>query len=250
MRATKPSRPDWADELEELRLQLGLSQAALARKLKVSAMAPSRWERGVNQPPAEVFVELGKLAGTKKCWNFWGRAGLRKSDVTAVMQKANKSKDHRGKIGIDGSATARRFITPQSAATLIALPLYKTTPPEGVVGPPTIHREGCELVAALRSWCPHPDQTFCLRYTADKMMPLIQKNAIIGVDEAENNAAKLEGKIVLASHAACGLTVHWLQRYGKSEVLVPENKDYPPTYIQNSDWKIIGRVLWWFTQAA
>jgi hypothetical protein len=45
------------------------------------------------------------------------------------------------------------------------------------------------------------------------------------------------------------LMVHWLQRYGKSEVLVPENKDHPPTYIQNSDWKIIGRVLWWLSQA-
>src|SRR5438270_2014219 len=103
MRTLKSSRPDWADELEELRLQLGLSQAALARKLNVSAMAPSRWERGVNQPPADVFVELGKLAGNKKCWYFWGRAGLRKSDVNAVLQKVKRSKDHRGNVEIASS---------------------------------------------------------------------------------------------------------------------------------------------------
>jgi SOS-response transcriptional repressor LexA len=249
---SKPSRPDWADELEDLRLQLGLSQAALARKLNVSAMAPSRWERGVNQPPAEVFVELGKLAGTKKCWNFWARAGLRKSDVNAVLQKVNRSKDGRdgrGDFGIASSAAAKPFVTPQRMAELLALPLYTTTPPVGVVGPPTVHRRASELVAARRAWCPHPDQTFCLRYTAEKMMPLIQKGAIIAIDEAETGRDKLQGKIVLAAHADDGLMVHWLQRYGKSEVLVPENKDFPPTYIQNGDWKIIGRVVWWLTQA-
>ena len=57
MKTTKVFRPKWADKLEGLRVELGMSQAALARKLNVSAMAPSRWERGVNQPPADVFVQ-------------------------------------------------------------------------------------------------------------------------------------------------------------------------------------------------
>lgn len=248
MRTTK-SRPDWADELEELRLQLGLSQAALARKLNVSAMAPSRWERGVNQPPADVFVELGKLAGTKKCWYFWGRAGLRKGDVRAVLQKVRPSNVGRGKLKIRTSSVAAKVLTAKGAANLIALPLFETTPPIGMIGPPSIHRDSGELVVAWRSWCPHPEQTFCLRYGDDKMAPLIPRGTLIAVDGGDRNREKLYGKIVLASHAECGLMVHWLQRDGKSEVLVPENKDHPSTHIRSGDWEIVGRVPWWFSKA-
>src|SRR5205085_3487915 len=140
MRAAKSARPQWADKLESLRVELGLSQAALARKLKVSAMAPSRWERGVNQPPAEVFVELGKLAGRGKCWYFWGHAGLRKSDVTAVMRDVRRSKARRGKLEISAAGDAAKFATAQRAALLLALPLYETTLPLGTLGATTIRR--------------------------------------------------------------------------------------------------------------
>src|SRR5437764_5425441 len=119
MKSGKTSRPEWADELEALRLDLGLSQAALARKLNVSAMAPSRWERGVNQPPAEVFVELGKLAGTGKCWYFWGHAGLRKSDVAAVMRDVRRSKARRGQLEISAAGDAVKFATAKRAAQLL-----------------------------------------------------------------------------------------------------------------------------------
>ena len=249
MRAAKLARPQWADKLEGLRLELGLSQAALARKLNVSAMAPSRWERGVNQPPAEVFVQLGKLAGTRKCWYFWGRAGLRKSDVAAVMQKVQRSKAHRGKVEIAAVGNAIKFATTHRAAQLVALPLYETSPPVGTLGAAVIHRHQSDLIVAPWSWCPHPEKIICLRFHGDKMAPILHNGTIFAVDELDNQASQLYGKVVLASHPECGLLVHWLQNYGKSEVLVPENKDHPPTYIQNGDWTIVGRVLWWFSKA-
>jgi len=40
-------RPEWAQRVESLRRRLRLSQTALGKKLEVSAMAVSRWERGV-----------------------------------------------------------------------------------------------------------------------------------------------------------------------------------------------------------
>ena len=91
MRRNKQNRPEWADRLEGLRQRLGLSQAALAKKLNVSAMAPSRWERGVHEPPAAVFLQLGKLAGSPDCWYFWERAGLTKRDVAAVLGDGDTS---------------------------------------------------------------------------------------------------------------------------------------------------------------
>ena len=62
-------------------------------------------------------------------------------------------------------------------------------------------------------------------------------------------ARELLGKIVFASHEDIGLTVGWLQRYGRSCcVLVPENKEDQPFYMNDDEWKIEGRVLWWFSK--
>ena len=89
MSRNKTKRPEWADRLEALRQKQGLSQAALAKKLNVSAMAPSRWERGVHEPPAAVFLQLGKIAGKPDCWYFWELAGLTKRDVTLALGKSD-----------------------------------------------------------------------------------------------------------------------------------------------------------------
>jgi DNA-binding XRE family transcriptional regulator len=83
--ATKLARPEWAVRIEKLRDRLGLSQTGFARKLDVSAMAVSRWERGVNEPPANCYIAMGKLAGQDGCWSFWERAGLTKNDVRRML---------------------------------------------------------------------------------------------------------------------------------------------------------------------
>jgi len=46
-------------------------------------MAISRWERGINEPSASTYIQLGKMAGVgnAECWFFWSRAGLSKSDL-------------------------------------------------------------------------------------------------------------------------------------------------------------------------
>jgi hypothetical protein len=63
-----------------------MSQTELAQKLHVSAMAISRWERGVNEPPADGWIALGKLAGSYGgCWFFWERAGITRQDVRRML---------------------------------------------------------------------------------------------------------------------------------------------------------------------
>jgi transcriptional regulator with XRE-family HTH domain len=91
MRATaaKLARPLWAVRVERLRNGLGLSQTEFARKLDVSAMAVSRWERGVNEPPARSYLVLGKLCGgAADSWYFWERAGISKQDVKRLLKQS------------------------------------------------------------------------------------------------------------------------------------------------------------------
>jgi DNA-binding XRE family transcriptional regulator len=83
--AVKLAKPSWATRIEKLRGRLSLSQTEFANRLGVSAMAVSRWERGINEPPAKCYVMIGKLAGSEECWFFWERIGLSKRDVSRMM---------------------------------------------------------------------------------------------------------------------------------------------------------------------
>jgi hypothetical protein len=48
-------------------------------------MAISRFERGLQKPPADCFIALGKLAGSRSGWYFWHMAGVTVRDVRRMM---------------------------------------------------------------------------------------------------------------------------------------------------------------------
>lgn len=83
--AVKLAKPSWATRIEKLRGRLNLSQTEFANRLGVSAMAVSRWERGINEPPAKCYVILGKMSGPDECWFYWERIGITKRDVARMM---------------------------------------------------------------------------------------------------------------------------------------------------------------------
>jgi transcriptional regulator with XRE-family HTH domain len=253
IRAVKPARPVWAGRIEKFRQEMGMSQAALAKRLNVSAMAPSRWERGINQPPASVYIKLGKLAaGSPNSWFFWERAGIRKSDIEGLLPgpENDRAEAAHPKIQILFTGKKASLDSRNKNRNLLAIPLYSTTPAVGIPKPTDIHREEpVEFVVAPVGWCPHPEHTICLRLGGNTMSPILEQGSIFAVDEADKDPETLEGKMVLATHEDCGLMVHWYQRYGHTQMLVPENKDHPPIYIENGDWKIVGKVLWWLSKA-
>ena len=53
-------------------------------------MALSRWERGVQRVPANVYIQLGRLAGDPLCWYFWGCTGLCTVHVMRVLPAARQ----------------------------------------------------------------------------------------------------------------------------------------------------------------
>jgi len=82
---SKKNHPDWPRRLLDWRLRSGFSQAGLGEKLGVSPMAISRWERGLFEPSAEVYIALGKIAGPPECWWFWARAGLSRTYLQTLL---------------------------------------------------------------------------------------------------------------------------------------------------------------------
>jgi|SRR5580693_10728472 transcriptional regulator with XRE-family HTH domain len=82
--------PDWSSRIRAFRKTLNLSQGQLGKRLKASAMAVSRWERGETEPSAKSYIQLGNLTGDPLCWFFWGRAGLSIADVMRVLPTARR----------------------------------------------------------------------------------------------------------------------------------------------------------------
>src|SRR5229473_164825 len=79
--------PEWAKTVVRLRKQLGFPQATFGNSFHCSAMAVSRWERGISEPPSHTYIELGNIAGDPLCWYFWGRAGLSRQDLLRVVPR-------------------------------------------------------------------------------------------------------------------------------------------------------------------
>src|SRR5437763_3138867 len=84
-KTTKSGRPEWADRITALRRHAELTQSGLGKHLNCSAMAVSRWERGEQEPPANIYIQLGNITGDPECWYFWGRAGLHSGDLMRVL---------------------------------------------------------------------------------------------------------------------------------------------------------------------
>jgi SOS-response transcriptional repressor LexA len=204
--------PEWADRIGKLRHRLNLSQSGLGQQLQYSAMAISRWERSLQEPPADCYIKLGELAGNPDCWYFWERAGLKSSNVLRVLPNSKrlfpKSAFPDFDIVVAGSGARSRSI---KKTQLVAIPLLSVhAGTHGEKGDKTLDLNKApteDMIAAPAAWCPHPASTSCLRVKGTSMSPLIHDGDILAVDYSALNHAELDGKVVVAWHKDKGLCV-------------------------------------------
>lgn len=247
------TKPDWASMISRLRKRLDLSQTAFGLEVHSSAMGVSRWERGAQEPPSHVYIELGNLAGDPDCWFFWGRAGLRSEDLMRVLPKF---RSRFRPINLKNFKIVHAGGSGKKAAKsqLIGIPLLRViaaTSGEKGDNIASLHEAPVEgVIAAPKEWCPNPTATYSLRVRGNSMNPLIYSEYILVVDSSQTNRSKLDGKIVIAWHKDIGLTVSRFRRYDHTEVLHPENREYESiTLDRKNNWKIIATVLWWIGKA-
>lgn len=252
--ATKPNLPLWARQILKLRQRLGLSQTALGSRLHYSAMAISRWERGAKEPTANCYIQLGNLAGEPDCWTFWSRAGLKSSDLARMFPQdaARTAQFPNFDVVMAGSGVRTAKASPKlSLVAIPVLPIHAAT--RGEIGDSqTDLRQVAadEILAAPAMWCPHPEQTTCLRVKGSSMSPMVYDGDIVAVDSAQSDSRELNNKIIVAWHREHGLALSRLRLVNGVELLESENSDYEPIMVsKNRDWRIIGKVLWWIRKA-
>ena len=250
-KAASRRTPDWAEQIGLLRRRLKLSQSRLGQQLQYSAMAISRWERGLQEPPADCYIKLGDLAGNPGCWYFWERAGLKSSDVIRALpidkRLFPKSAFPDFDIVVAGSGGKTRS---KKKSQLVAIPLLTVHAGAlGEKGDDTLDLDKApveNMIAAPAAWCPNPSSTSCLRVKGMSMSPLIHDGDILAVDYSQTSHSELDGKIVVAWHKDRGLSVSRFKRYRGVEVLEAENRDYESvTLSSDRDWRIVGKILWW-----
>jgi len=243
--------PEWAEQIGKLRQRLKLSQSRLGQQLQYSAMAISRWERGLQEPPADSYIKLGDLAGNPDCWYFWERAGLKSSDVIRALPAQKrvfpKSPFPDFDIVVAGSGGKIRS---KKKSRLVAIPLLTVhAGAHGEKGDDTLDLNKApveDMIAAPEAWCPNPASTSCLRVRGMSMSPLIHDGDILAVDYSLANRDELDGKIVVAWNKEKGLCVSRFRRYRGVDVLEAENREYESvTLSSDRGWRVVGKILWW-----
>ena len=245
--------PEWSQKIATFRSALKLSQSELSKRLGTSAMAVSRWERGIQEVPANIYIRLGNLAGDPLCWYFWGCAGLRTADVMRVLPAARRRlQDDR--LPILHIAHAGGSTKTPNTADFVAVPLlpvHAGTPDKA--GDKIVDLEQVQPEATLAApveWCPNPNSTKCLRVKGNSMSPLILDGYIIAVDTFDVRRDKLVGQIVVAWNVDKGLIVSRLIRFDHTDALVSDRREYESISLASeSNWRVIGKVLWWIGKA-
>jgi SOS-response transcriptional repressor LexA len=218
-------------------------------------MAVSRWERGETEPPSAVYIGLGNLAGDPLCWFFWGRAGLSSADIMRVLPAARRrlSRDKIAALQIVNAGARKSLrLKPTDFVAVPVFPAAAATPGNWTEPVNDLEQLKPEAMwTAPAEWCPNPARTISLRVKGDSMSPLILDGYLIAVDTSDASPRNLVGRIVVAwNRKSKQLIVSRLIRFDHTDALVSDQRQYQSVLIaRESEWRIVGRVLWWTGKA-
>jgi SOS-response transcriptional repressor LexA len=105
-----------------------------------------------------------------------------------------------------------------------------------------------DLLVVTRKMCPHPERTLCIPISGDSMSPVLEDGYLVVVDTAQADHSKLCNQMVAARDPEGGVTIKWLRKIGRDELLVAQHTStrYQPIILNREPgWEVIGRVLWW-----
>lgn len=243
--------PEWGLQITALRERLGINQAELARRMECSAMTISRWERGLLQPSAEHFIQLGNLADKSEAWFFWEMGGVRPAKVLEALQASPRAQRASGALqrgDLEGQGQARK---PRRTA-LAEIPVLKAA--IGTHGQPGDRRSSLRAIPASSvvtlpaSWCANPAYTSLLRVKGQSMEPVLRNGDLVAVDSFQTERRELYGQLVVVANEETGLSVSRLRRYDTLDVLQAENRQYEPVILNKAaGWRIVGKVVWWIS---
>ncbi len=246
---TKATHPEWVAQIVDLRERLGINQAELARRMECSAMTISRWERGLLQPSAEHFIQLGNLGNKNEAWFFWEMAGIQPAKMIEALDGSSRAKRPTEAPPMQAVTGEAQALHAPKGAKLISVPLLKAV--AGAHGTSGDKRSSLrsipssEVVGVPAAWCPNPAYTTLVRVSGHSMQPFIRDGDLVAITTYETERRALYGKVVLVTSEQYGLCISRLRRYDTVDVLEAEDHNCEPVILKKTGGlRIVGRILW------
>jgi SOS-response transcriptional repressor LexA len=239
--------PSWATLIAKLLKEQGLTQTVFAAKMGITQATVSLWLSGRTRPEPEKFFRMGKLWGNSSFYSemlLQAQEGLGGAFQVPGLERAVRNELAHG-------ASKGKGVTRDDDSPVVRVPLLKDAAAAGNPRQIEAHqiREHIPLPEFL---CPHPDQTVCVPVDGDSMSPILEPGYIVAIDMAQSERKRLHGQMVAARDPEGGVTIKWLRKVGKDEMLIPQHtsKRHQPTIItrfgeQESGWSVVGKVIWW-----
>lgn len=220
-----------------------MTQKDLGDRIGVSQAAIDKIEKGGNASE-RTLIALGNLVGEPDCWVFWKAGGV---DLEVIMDRMMSKQ--RGRI--DRTIEGRRSISESKEmhmdSQVVTVPLLKDA---AAAGTPRLVDERLieSYLPVPKAFCPHPDHTTCIHVTGDSMSPILEEGYIVAVDAFSTDLPHLYNQMVVAIDPDGGVTIKWLRRSGKVDLLVPQHtsqRHSPIVITGEPGWRVIGKVAWW-----
>ncbi|AVB30048.1 helix-turn-helix domain-containing protein [Proteus mirabilis] len=205
--------------IKERRLQLSLTQEALAKMLSVSRVSITKWETRVTEPDGENLQALAKVLEVSPEWLLYG-GNSSEADALIITRKTVNIK----KIPI---------ITLEQAADWKAR--YDTL-----------------RLSDIQHWCcatvPVSEQAYGLIYQGESMtnpysLPSIPKGSTVIIEPSFKNKIELYGKIIIAKNIITNdIVIKKFIHEPPQFYLISLNTAFTPILFTN-DYQIIGYVI-------
>jgi hypothetical protein len=247
-----------AERLSSLRAELYGDRGGpeLARQLNLPVRTWYNYESGVTVP-AEVILRIVELTSVEPMWLLHGKgpkfrnvaherreaaaqSGISVESLlrTALQMLEEGEKEPPNLIFSKG--TAARPLEENAHVVLLAI--------DDSTGQPIDKTSGPHYIAARSEWIDAERECRCIRVEGDAMSPILADGAYVAFSKAEENAADLDGKMVVAWVDGQPI-VRWFQFCGRYGVLRAENPaSMPATILVELDDRASGtrfrRVHW------
>ena len=201
------------------------TQKEFATALGIDQQRLSEYENRTRVPHHVVAAMI--RMGANLYWLLFGEGTMRGTPDTGEMSATATSRPSTLRGVCFRLATRRVLYSPPHADEIAAGQSRESRSTE-IEGPAILHR----------AWCPHPQETECLRVvsTGNSMEPMIPAGAVVTIDRAECDPERLIGKVMAVGLREGGVTLKRLQRNSRGGYVgVPDNQGADHTVVAIDD---------------